>query len=215
MALYELMQDPKYRVERLITSVNTHYNRVSMHGLRISLLEAQAKAIGVPLQLIKLPENPNMETYNRIMSNLVQELKNEKFTHCAFGDIFLEDLRKYREEQLLTHGIKVAFPLWEKDTTQLIHDFIQSGFKAIIVCCDANLLGENFAGRLIDEQFLKDLPKNVDPCGENGEFHTFCFDGPIFRYPVNFTVGEKIYRKYKHPNTEEEQMGFWFCDLMG
>lgn len=215
MALYHLKQNSNYSIDRLVTSVNSHFQRVSMHGLRIELLQRQAEALGLPLEVIELPEQPDMEDYNRIMSKTVSGLKNEGFTHSAFGDIFLEDLRRYREEQLNKYDIQAVFPLWKKDTTVLINDFIDLGFKAIVVTCDAELLGENFAGRLLDRDFINDLPEQVDPCGENGEFHTFCFDGPLFREPVKFEKGEKVYREYDHPSKSgDAKMGFWYCDLI-
>jgi uncharacterized protein (TIGR00290 family) len=212
LALYYLQQDQRFSVERLLTSVNTVHNRVSMHGLRRSLLIQQIEAIRIPVTTIDLPEEPSMEEYESGMGYAVEALNREKFTCTAFGDIFLEDLRTWRENQLAPYGIKTFFPLWKKDTRDLIKEFMQLGFKAITVCVDANKLNASFAGRIIDEDFLRDLPEGVNPCGENGEFHTFCFDGPIFSKPVPFERGEKIYREYKGPGNENS--GFWFCDLI-
>lgn len=217
MALHALMQNNHYTVDRLLTSINSHHNRVSMHGLRRELLTAQANAIGLPLQTIELPESPDMETYNAAMQQTVSALTNEGYTHCGFGDIFLEDLKDYRVAQLKPYGIECQFPLWKKDTKALIQDFIAAGFKAIVVCINANVLDASFVGRTIDANFVNDLPEGVDPCGENGEFHTFCYDGPIFQHPVAFTIGEKVYREYDNPQPEEEgpdKYGFWFCDLI-
>lgn len=224
MALYELSQDPAYSVERLFTTVNGTYGRVSMHGVRQVLLEQQAAALGIPLQVLSLPEQPGMETYNRLMGTTLAGICAEGFTHAVFGDIFLEDLREYREEQLKTQQIKACFPLWKKDTTWLMHEFIDLGFKTVVVCIKSELLDKSFAGRVIDRDFLKDLPEGVDPCGENGEFHTFVFDGPIFREPVEFKTGKRVYREYKAPGNKDDdcfsghppsgQMGFWFCDLL-
>ena len=211
MALYLLKQNPQFNVDRLITTINTQYNRVSMHGLRIDLLHAQAESIGLPLEHIELPAKPVMETYNKIMSDKVSKLKNEGFTHCAFGDIFLEDLKKYREDQLSKYDVKAVFPLWKKNTSTLIKEFIALGFKAVTVCVDGSLLDESFVGRELDEEFLHDLPENVDPCGENGEFHTFCYDGPIFKHPIPFKLGEKVYKTYQ---TEDRDYGLRFCDLI-
>lgn len=215
-ALWLLKNDPNYSVEKLVTTVNTHHDRVSMHGLRTELLLEQAEAIGIPLHIIELPEQPDMETYNQIMLDAVNELKNEGFTHCAFGDIFLEDLRDYREKQLAEHGIQAVFPLWKRDTSELIGDFLDNGFKTITVCINGNLLSEEFVGREINESFLNDLPENVDPCGENGEFHTFCYDGPLFSKPVTFELGEKVLREYEVKTDEGkiEKYGYWFCDLI-
>src|SRR5690606_26105595 len=147
------------------------------------------------------------------------------YTHSIFGDIFLEDLKKYREDKLAEQGFTAHFPIWKRDTTELIHEFIDLGFKTIVVCVKAELLDESFTGRVIDRDFLKDLPETVDPCGENGEFHTFVFDGPIFSSPVPFEVGEKVYREYRAPKSADDVckpgddakplgMGFWFCDLV-
>lgn len=188
-----------------------------MHGLRRSLLHAQFEAIGLPYSTVELPKNPTMEEYEQKMSYLINGLKNDGFTRCAFGDIFLEDLKKYREENLKEFGIHAIFPLWKRDTRKLLNEFLGLGFRTIVVCCNAELMDKSFVGREIDQSFIDDLPKNVDPCGENGEFHTFCFDGPIFKHPVEFEIGEKILRDCKRPNTtddESKQMGFWFCDLM-
>ena len=214
MALYQLQQENDFSVDLLLTSVNGHHNRVSMHGLRREVLERQVKALGIEMETIELPEEPTMDEYSQIMENKVQDLKNRSFEYSAFGDIFLEDLKKYREDQLDKLNMKSVFPLWKRNTKELLEEFLKNGFKAIVVTVNANLLDESFAGRIIDENFISDLPENVDPCGENGEFHTFCFDGPIFKQPVEFEVGEKVYREYNSPNGEKgEKIGFWYCDL--
>ncbi|MEM1322543.1 MAG: diphthine--ammonia ligase [Bacteroidota bacterium] len=217
MALYTILQEQQYAVEKLLTTVNSKYNRVSMHGLHRSLLEAQAKAIEIPLDVLEVGENPTMEDYNRLMSNKLTQLRMEGFGHSIYGDIFLEDLRAYREKINNELGIASVFPLWKKDTRQLLLDFIAQGYQAIVVCCNAQLLHRSFCGRLIDRQFLEDLPEGVDPCGENGEFHTFCFDSPLFRQPIAFTKGEVVYRTYPAPKSEDKEApaeyGFWYCDL--
>ncbi len=212
MALQLLKEDQNYEVDRLVTSINGALQRVTMHGLRNELLFEQVKALDIPCDVITLPENPDMETYADLMRQKTEELTSAGYTHSAFGDIFLEDLRAYREKQL--NNFTCVFPLWKKDTTALIHRFIDQGFKAITVCVNAELLDQTFVGREIDHDFLNDLPKNVDPCGENGEFHTFCYDGPIFDHPVGFTKGEKIYRGYPKPNAPDKEVGFWFIDLL-
>jgi uncharacterized protein (TIGR00290 family) len=223
LALYHAQKNKHYSIERLLTNINGKHRRVSMHGVREELLELQAEAIGLPLQKIILPEEPSMQEYESRMKENLEKLKEEKFTHAFFGDIFLEDLKKYREEQLAKVGISCVFPLWKRDTVELMHEFIDLGFKTILVCIKAELLPQEFAGRIIDKEFLKDLPKNVDACGENGEFHTFVFDGPIFKKPVNIKNGEKVFREYKTPKDEKDNcftkqpsstMGFWFCDLL-
>jgi uncharacterized protein (TIGR00290 family) len=219
IALHKLLQDPHYSVEKLLTSVNAHYDRVSMHGLRRSLMEQQVEAIGIPHTTIELPQEPTMDEYESKMKTVIAELKSEQFTTAAFGDIFLEDLKAYREKQLATVGIDTVFPIWKRETKELLHEFLDLGFKTIVVCTKSELLDESFAGRIIDHDFIKDLPSNVDPCGENGEFHTFCFDGPIFKKPISFELGEKTYREYENPSKDEahsndKSMGFWFCDLI-
>lgn len=213
LALYHLQKKSQLNIDRLITTINSHYQRVSMHGLRRELLEAQAQAIDLPLDMIELPEQPTMETYDEIVDKKIQKLVTEGYTDCGFGDIFLEDLRVYRENQLKPFNINYHFPLWKRDTKELIKEFIDLGFKAILVCIKDELLDKSFAGRDIDENFIEDLPNTVDPCGENGEFHTFCYDGPIFKQPVKFTVGEKTYREYKNPDKDGKDVGFWFQDL--
>lgn len=219
LALYYLQKEGKYHIDKLLTSINTHFDRVSMHGLRRALLVKQAQEIGLPLQTIELPEEPTMEIYNHLMQDTVGQLKSEGYTHTAFGDIFLEDLKKYREEQLKAFEIQPIFPLWKRNTKELITEFLDLGFRAVIITINSELLDKSFVGREIDKDFIQDLPSNVDPCGENGEFHTFCFDGPIFKNPIKFSIGEKVFRAYKRPKNEEKnnissEMGFWFCDLL-
>lgn len=218
LALYHLQNDQRFEVEKLVTTVNAHYNRVSMHGLRRELLEKQAQETGIPLSIIALPEQPSMEEYENLMNDALGKVQAEGFKHCGFGDIFLEDLRAYRENQLKPVGISGTFPLWKKNTKALIHEFLDLNFKALIICIKSDLLDESFIGREIDASLIKDLPPNVDPCGENGEFHTFCFDGPIFANPVKFKLGEKVFREYKAPDqnnsNDSKSMGFWFVDLI-
>ena len=222
LALYYLQQDETYSVQQLITTVNTHFNRVTMHGLRLELLTAQTEALNIKSSLIELPEMPSMETYEDIMLKAVTALKDDNFTHSAFGDIYLEDLKVYRENQLATQNIKTVFPLWKRDTKQLITEFLALGFKTIVVCANSKYFDQDFVGTIIDENFIDNLPEGVDPCGENGEFHTFCYDGPIFKKPIPFTIGEKVYREYNAPKTDDnsvcksdaETYGVWYCDLI-
>ena len=225
LALYHALRDKDYSIERLLTNVNNEYRRISMHGVREVLLDEQAEAIGLPLQKLILPDQPSMAAYETQMMATVEGLKEEGFTHAFFGDIFLEDLMRYREEQLARLNITAKFPIWKRNTTELMHEFIDLGFKTIVVCTKAELLDESFAGRVIDRDFLKDLPDEVDSCGENGEFHTFVFDGPIFKKPVVFETGEKVFREYVAPKDDSNRcftsqpprpssIGFWFCDLV-
>ncbi len=222
LALYYLQQDETYSVQQLITTVNTHFNRVTMHGLRLELLTAQTEALNIKSSLIELPEMPSMDTYEDIMLKAVTALKDDNFTHSAFGDIYLEDLKVYRENQLATQNIKTVFPLWKRDTKQLLTEFLALGFKTIVVCANSKYFDQDFVGTIIDENFIDNLPDGVDPCGENGEFHTFCFDGPIFKNPIPFTIGDKVYREYNAPKTDNnsvcksdaETYGVWYCDLI-
>lgn len=225
LALYHALHDKSYSVEKLLTNVNNQYRRISMHGVREELLEQQAASIGIPLQKLILPDQPSMAEYELQMMHTMKQLQNEKFTHSLFGDIFLEDLKMYREAQLAKVNMTAVFPLWKRDTTELMHEFIDLGFKTIVVCVKAELLDKSFAGRIIDKDFLKDLPQNVDPCGENGEFHTFVFDGPVFKKPVLYQTGEKVFREYQAPQNNKDNcfsnqpfkpssIGFWFCDLL-
>jgi uncharacterized protein (TIGR00290 family) len=222
LALHKLIQDKQYDIRYLLTSVNSTHDRISMHGVRRSLLEAQAKSIGIPLQTIELPELPSMEVYENNMLQKVSALKSEGLSHAIFGDIFLEDLRKYREEKLQDAGIECVFPLWKIDTKDLMNEFLCAGFKAIIVCVNEQYLDKSFCGRIIDESFVRDLPGNVDVCGENGEFHSFVFDGPIFRQPVAFNKGELVSRSYSAPATDSgnnamdkpSEYNFYFFDII-
>jgi uncharacterized protein (TIGR00290 family) len=224
LALYYVLQQSKYEVHTLLTSISMDYNRITMHGVHKELLYKQVKSLGLPLLEMMLPQSPSMETYNEIINNTHGKLKREGFTHSIYGDIFLEDLKVYRETQLAKAGLKAHFPFWKRNTTDLIHEFIDLGFKAIVVCVKSELLGSEFVGEIITKDFLKELPVNIDICGENGEFHTFVFDGPIFKKPIDFIIGDKVYKTYDSPKKKEEtfytnnsvtkEMGFHFCDLI-
>lgn len=196
LALYSVLQSGEFEVKRLFTSITADSKEVSMHEVPLELLERQAAQIGITLKVIDLPTNISKADYDKKMKAEVSALKMEGLSYSIFGDIFLEDLRDYREKQLSREGIEAVFPLWKKNTTDLMQTFLDSGFKAIVVSTNSKYLQEDFCGRYIDRSFLKDLPDNVDPCGENGEFHTFVFDGPIFKEPINFRVGEKKIKTY-------------------
>ena len=226
LALYKILQNPEFEINYLLTSVNQQFQRISMHGVRVELLEQQAQSIGIPLEVMQIPEMPTMEVYEDVMQKTLEKLKNKGITHSVFGDIFLEDLRKYREDKLAKMGFEGVFPIWKIPTKELIQEFIALGFKTIVVCVNERYLDKSFAGRIIDQQFIDDLPENVDVCGENGEFHTFTFDGPIFKKPIDFKTGEIVYRKYEKPKQESSNTacdtndtsaydyGFWYCDLI-
>lgn len=205
-------------VNALLTSVNSTYNRISMHGVRRELLYQQAAALSLTLHTIEMPEQPGMQEYETTMRQKVQELQQAGFTHAMFGDIFLEDLRLYRETQLQQMNIEPLFPLWKRETATLMKEFIKHGFKAVVVCVNERFLNKSFCGREIDESFVNDLPSGVDICGENGEYHSFVYDGPVFSKPIRFTKGDIVSRQYKNPsgqqNSEAENYAFYFCDLL-
>ncbi|PWS33462.1 Dph6-related ATP pyrophosphatase [Pedobacter paludis] len=222
LALHYALQDPELEIRYLITTITEKYNRVSMHGVRESLLIKQAESIGIPLIQIRLPDMPDMETYDRIMHQRLSILKEEGITHSIFGDIFLEDLRKYREDKLSEIGMKAIFPLWGRNTKLLIDEFLKLHYITIIVCAQQNL--KNVCGKIITKELIQSLPLNIDPCGENGEFHTFAFEGPIFKNKIAFQLGEMVFRTYNTPNqnidsdlNNEEvssKIGFWYSDLI-
>jgi len=174
-----------------------------MHGVRKELLEKQANSIGIPLITISLPKDTTNEEYEKIMKREMLYFKSHRIYHVVFGDIFLEDIRKYRESNLSKIGMKAIFPLWKKSSKDLARQFLDLGFKAIITCVDSNFLNSDFVGEFFDDNFLQALPSNVNYCGENGEFHTFVFDGPIFFNPVKFQKGEIVFRDDR----------FYFIDL--
>jgi uncharacterized protein (TIGR00290 family) len=215
LSLHSILNSGNFEVIRLLTSINAAHDRISMHGVRRSLLEAQATSIGISLKTIELPEEPDMATYEKKMSEAVSELKNHGCTHAVFGDIFLEDLRAYRENKLRELNINCVFPLWRQNTLGLAKEFVAQGFRAVVVCVNGKYLDKSFCGRIIDESFLAELPANVDPCGENGEFHSFVFDGPIFKERISFSIGETVYREYRSPDDKSDSTGFYFTDLTG
>ncbi|MBD3749534.1 MAG: diphthine--ammonia ligase [Sphingobacteriales bacterium] len=223
LALYHCLQNPELQIKYLVTSINDSVNRISMHGVRYNLLKKQAKEIGIPLYEIRLPEMPTMSAYDETMRLHLEKLKTEGITHSIFGDIFLEDLKQYREERLAEVGLKAIFPLWKRDSHELINEFLDLDFRTSIVCTQERL--GDFVGKVIDKELIQQLPDDVDVCGENGEFHTFVFEGPIFRNSIPFTIGEKVFKSYQAPKnaddncfkSEDEQpknLGFWYVDLI-
>ena len=204
MALYELQREKRYEVAALLTTVTEDYDRISMHGVRHVLLQQQATSLGYPLEIVYLSKNSSNEEYEARLKEKLSQYKARGISFVVFGDIFLEDLRKYRENNLAQVGMKGVFPIWKRDTRELAHTFINLGFKAIITCVDSNALDKRFVGRAYDEQFLSELPASIDPCGENGEFHSFVYDGPIFRERIPFRKGRVVLRDNR----------FYFCDLM-
>jgi uncharacterized protein (TIGR00290 family) len=204
LALYETLKSGRYEVLELLTTVTKDYNRISIHGVRRVLLEQQANALGFPLEKTFISKGASDEEYENELLKALKRNLDSGVSSVVFGDIFLEDVRKYREQILAKMGMNGIFPLWKRDTQALARKFINLGFKAIITSIDSNVLAKDFVGREYDEQFLSDLPENVDPCGENGEFHSFVYNGPIFHERVSFKKGERVLRENR----------FYYCDLL-
>jgi uncharacterized protein (TIGR00290 family) len=223
LALNRIFQDNQYEVVALLTTCNEHFARVSMHGVRVELLEQQAGAIGLPLEKVFVSRQSSNEEYQQKMADCMLAYKAQGVTACIFGDIFLEDLRKWREDNLALIGMQGVFPLWKIPSDALIREFIALGFSSITCCINDGYLDETYVGREINVAFVASLPTGVDPCGENGEYHSFAYAGPIFKKPVKFEIGEKVYRPLEitHPGTTvcpsvgaRVTKGFWFCDLL-
>lgn len=212
LALHYVLQNDDFNVRYLLTTVNDGFNRIAMHGVREALLQEQVSSLNIPLIQIRLPEMPDMEIYEREIGSALKRLKSEGVNHSIFGDIFLEDLKNYRENQLNKNGIKTVFPLWKRDSLELVKEFISLGYLTIVVCAQDGL--QDFCGRIIDQSFLDDLPEGIDPAGENGEFHTFVFDGPIFNKSIQFSIGEKVRKTFPSPNKDDKQSGYWYIDLV-
>jgi uncharacterized protein (TIGR00290 family) len=212
--LYKVLTENRYKVEYLLTSVSKDHHRISMHGIREELLDAQAQSIGISVKKVWLTETADHKQYENQMEATLKEFKDTGIMNSLFGDIFLKDIRQYRENQLNKLGFKALFPLWKYNTRKLAIDFIEAGFKSIVVCVDEKFLDRSFAGREYDKSFLEDLPENVDLCGENGEFHTFVFGGPIFKQEINIIKGEVVYRKYSSYTDPLLNTGFYYCDLI-
>jgi len=203
MALYEIQRAQKYEILGLLTTVTEDYDRISMHGVRSTLLQQQTQSLGLPLEKILIPRNASIEEYESKMEMTLTKFQQDGVSSVVFGDIFLEGIRKYREEKLSQIGMRGLFPLWKRESAELAQAFIGLGFKAIVTCVDPKVLDKAFIGRLIEERFLAELPADVDPGGENGEFHSFVFEGPIFKERILYTVGEVVLRG-----------SFYFCDLL-
>ena len=203
ISLYEIQKNGKYEILALLTTITDGYDRVSMHGVPRTLVEQQAYSLGLPIEEVFIPKASSNEEYESKMREMLTKFKQDGVSLVVFGDVFLEWIRKYREDNLSQVGMKGIFPLWGRDTTELTGSFITLGFQAIITCIDSRVLDKRFIGRTLDEHFLAELPPNVDPGGENGEFHSFVFDGPIFKERIAYTLGESVLRN-----------SFYFCDLL-
>ncbi|HEV2110868.1 MAG TPA: diphthine--ammonia ligase [Gammaproteobacteria bacterium] len=203
LALWEIQRGTELRVEALLTTVTRDYDRISMHGVRCELLQRQASSLGLPLQQVQISKHAGNAEYESEMGRALAHHHALGIDHVAFGDLFLEEIRAYRQRLLAANGMTGLYPVWGRDTHRLVREFIALGFRTVVVCVDPAKLHPRFVGRIIDERFLEELPQGVDPCGENGEFHTFVFDGPLFAEPVGFSFGEIVCRD-----------SFWFCDLL-
>jgi len=204
LALNRIKNDENYRLVAFLTSLTEDYNRISMHGIRQVLLERQVESLGLPLESVYISKNSSNAEYESKMRSVLNKFIKNGVTSVVFGDVHLEDVRKYREENLSRIGMKAVFPLWGSDTSDLATEFIDLGFKAIITCIDSKFLDKKLVGREFDKAFLSELPTNVDPCGEKGEFHSFVYAGPIFKKEISFKKGRIVRRNDR----------FFFCDLI-
>lgn len=204
LTVHDILHSGRHEIVSLLCTLTADFDRVSMHGVRRILIERQAASIGIPLQEVFLPAPCTNDVYESRLEEALARYRDSGVRKVAFGDIFLEDIRRYRENQMKKAGMECLFPLWGRDSRTLARAFIDAGFRAVITCVDSTCLDRTFVGRLVNHSFLQDLPEGVDPSGENGEFHTFVFDGPLFRKPIPFQTGEVRFRDER----------FYFCDLL-
>lgn len=202
-ALHRVRREGQFEIAALFTTVNRAFGRVAMHGVREALIDAQAEHAGLPLIKIPIPHPCPNEAYEQAMAEAMERARAEGVTHVIFGDLFLEDIRQYREQNLARCGLRPVFPLWGIETGGLAREMIDGGLEARIVCLDPKKVPRDFAGRAFDARLMGDLSEGVDPCGENGEFHTFACAGPMFRGPISVKAGEVV-----------EREGFVFADLL-
>ncbi len=203
MSLYEIQKSKKYEIVSLLTTITEGYDRVSLHGVPRVLVERQAHSLGLPIHEVFIPKSCSSEEYGAKMMGVLTKLKQNGVSSVVFGDIFLEEVRKYREDNLSKLGMEGIFPIWGRDTAELTRSFIALGFQAVVTCVDPKVLDKRFLGRRLDKHFWAELPPNVDPGGENGEFHSFVFNGPIFKKRIVYTLGESVLRN-----------SLYFCDLL-
>ena len=215
LALYKIQQENKYEIVSLITTINKEFNRVSMHGIRIELIEKQADSIGVSLHKMFVDGGSHNE-YEEKLKEVLKHYVDTRITKVVYGDIALEDLKEYRDNLLLQVGMTGIYPLWKQPTSKLIYEFLDLNFKTTICCIYTQYLAKGNVGKIIDNQFINELKNVVDPCGENGEFHTFCWSGPIFKKSIRFSLGKKIFKPVQMPNNKDKKSneGFWFIDLI-
>ncbi len=216
-ALLRALESGRYEIAALLTTVNRDTHRSTMHGIPLPLLQAQAESIGIPLHVVDLTPAGTMEEYGTAMSQAAEHFRRQGIRHFIFGDIFLHDVRGYRERQLAPLGIEVVEPLWGRTSEAVMRDFLDSGLQTVVVTTMAEVLGPEAIGRRIDRAFIDSLPAGTDPNGENGEYHTFCYDGPLFRHPVPFRLGSPIGRTYdvRLDDGSTHTYAYWFADLEG
>ena len=203
ISLYEIQKSKRYKIVSLLTTITKDYDRVSMHGVPRTLVEQQAYSLGLPIEEVFISKSSSNKEYDSKMGEILTRFKQAGVSSVVFGDVFLAGVRKYREDNLSKLGMKGIFPIWRRDTAELTRSFIALGFQAVITCVDSRFLDKSFVGRMLDKHFLAELPPNVDPGGENGEFHSFVFDGPIFNERISYKLGERVLRD-----------SFYFCDLL-
>jgi uncharacterized protein (TIGR00290 family) len=221
LCLYKIIQEDKYEIVSLVTTISADLKRVSMHGVREELIEAQAAYIllkdgksGLSLDKMYINSHSTNVEYEYALEKILLKYKSEGVTHVIFADIFLEDLRAYRERFLHKFNLKGIYPLWKIPTTELIYEFMEQGFKTRICCCDSHLFGEHILGKVLDEELIRSFPPEVDPCGENGEFHTYTFSGPVFCKDIPVKTGEKVLKIYELESGKIREKGYWFIDLL-
>lgn len=215
LALRKVLKQQEYDVVALLTTVNRDNKRSTMHGIPEQLLQKQAESIGIPLYIVNLLPNGEMAGYEDARTKAVLHFKEQGVNHFIFGDIFLHDVKSYREKQLNLYGITVVEPLWGKSSAEIMDDFLESRLKTVIVTTMADILDERFIGRYIDNELVKDLPESADVCGENGEYHTFCYDGDIFSSPIPYSLGEPQKKTFsaKLEDGTEKDYSYWFANL--
>lgn len=209
-ALNKILEEGSYEVEILFTTVSSEYKRVSMHGVQEELIKAQADSIGLSIEFVYIEESTSHDEYENKMKSYCLTLKERGIHKVAFGDIFLEDLKQYRVDQMSKVGMEAIFPIWKMSTKEIIKDFVKQGFQSYTCCVGLDKLKEDQVGTLMDDEFFNNLPEEVDPCGENGEFHSFVFNAPMFQYPLSIELGETLMKTYKH---EGKEFGFAFKEL--
>lgn len=216
MMLHHLMQDDRYEIVELHTAISSETERVSMHGVSQDLIRAQAEAIGLPIHFISIAPDSTNANYEKALNTYYSNLKSQGINYIGFGDIFLEDLKAYRDQMLANNGLTGVYPLWKKQTSDLAQYFFDQNFKTLICAAKQSLFPESICGKEFSKEMLQSFSSDIDPCGENGEFHSYAFDGPIFKRPIAITVNEIKTHVYEHKlsSGEELKTAFEFADLV-